>query len=187
MVRAISFFMEFCYLVRREALDENDISKIELMISRYHEERSIFQLEGIRPDGFSLPRQHSIVHYPHLIQEFRAPNGLCSSITESKHIKAVKEAWQRTSRFEALGQMLVINQRLDKIAAARVEFRARGMLSTSLFADDHRQVLPPPLLAPPNPGDEDDDGEAIDGEVIAEVKLATKPGESSRVSSLCID
>ena len=38
----------------------------------------------IRPDVYSLPRQYSIVHYQYLIQEFGAPNGLCSSITESK-------------------------------------------------------------------------------------------------------
>ncbi|KAJ7913803.1 hypothetical protein B0H13DRAFT_2004115 [Mycena leptocephala] len=49
---------------------------------------------GVCPDGFCLPRQHSLTHYRYLSQEFGAPNGLCSSITESKHIKAVKEPWQ---------------------------------------------------------------------------------------------
>ena len=63
-----------------------------------------------------------------LIQEFGAPNGLCSSITESKHIKAVKELWQCSSRFKALGQMLITNQRLDNLAALRINFASRGML-----------------------------------------------------------
>jgi len=63
-----------------------------------------------------------------LIHAFGAPNGLCSSITESKHIKAVKEPWRRSSRFEALSQMLLTNQRLDKLAATRVDFADRGML-----------------------------------------------------------
>ena len=67
-------------------------------------------------------------HYIDRIWDFGAPNGLCSSITESKHIKAVKEPWRRSNRFEALGQMLLTNLRLDKIAAARVDFAARGML-----------------------------------------------------------
>ncbi|KAI0038125.1 hypothetical protein FA95DRAFT_1475492, partial [Auriscalpium vulgare] len=49
-------------------------------------------------------------HYRHLIEEFAALNGLWSSITESKHIKAVKEPWRRWSRNEALGQMLLANQ-----------------------------------------------------------------------------
>jgi hypothetical protein len=68
-------------------------------------------------------------HYPALIRAFGAPNGLCSSITEAKHIKAVKEPWRRSNRCEALGQMLVTNQRLDKLAASRVNFAERGMLA----------------------------------------------------------
>ncbi|KAG1859497.1 hypothetical protein C8R48DRAFT_748607 [Suillus tomentosus] len=53
---------------------------------------------------------------------------LCSSITESKHIKAVKEPWRRSSRFEALNQMLLTNQCLDKLAASRIDFASHGML-----------------------------------------------------------
>ena len=101
-------------------------------LSKFREYQEVFQ--ETRPhsrsgaDEFSLPRQHSMDHYIDRIWDFGAPNGLCSSITESKHIKAVKEPWRRSNRFEALGQMLLTNLRLDKIAAARVDFAARGML-----------------------------------------------------------
>ena len=37
-------------------------------------------------------------------------------------------------RSEALGQMLLTNQRLDKLAAARVDFTDRGMLDGNLLA-----------------------------------------------------
>ena len=70
----------------------------------------------------------ALSHYPRGIRLFGSPNGLCSSITESKHIKAVKEPWRRSNRYEALGQMLKTNERLDKLAAARVDFVAWGML-----------------------------------------------------------
>jgi hypothetical protein len=63
-----------------------------------------------------------------LIRLFGSPNGLCSSITESKHIKAVKQPWRRSNRFRAIGQMLLTNQRLDKLAALRVDYTRRGML-----------------------------------------------------------
>ena len=79
-------------------------------------------------DDFSLPRQHSLSHYRFLIQQFGAPNGLCSSITESKHIKVVKDPYRRSSRNEPLGQMLLTNQRLDKLEATGVDFATRGML-----------------------------------------------------------
>ena len=76
-----------------------------------------------------------MVHYSRLIRMFGAPNGLCSSITESKHIKAVKEPWRRSNRYNALGQMLLTNQRLDKLAAARVDFTSRGMLNGTCLHD----------------------------------------------------
>ena len=69
-----------------------------------------------------------MTHYSMLIRLFGAPNGLCSSITESKHIKAVKKPWRRSNRYKALHQMLVTNQRLDKLAALRANFQDRGML-----------------------------------------------------------
>ncbi len=103
------------------------------------------------------------------------PNGLCSSITESKHIKAVKEPWRRSSRFEALGQMLVINECLDKLAATHVDFRIRGMLYSSLFGDMAMGVPSSDLN-----DNEDNDADAIESaEVLAEVKLARTPGTFS--------
>jgi hypothetical protein len=127
IVRTISTFLEFCYLVRRSQIDESVLDQMDAATERFHEEHKIFIELGIR-DDFLLPRQHSLKHYRSLIQMFGAPNGLCSSITESKHIKAVKEPWRRSSRNEPLGQMLLTNQRLDKLAAARTDFQARGML-----------------------------------------------------------
>ncbi|KAH7903397.1 hypothetical protein BJ138DRAFT_1194342, partial [Hygrophoropsis aurantiaca] len=128
IVQCLRAFLDFCYLVRRSEIAEDTLKEVESALRCFHETREIFRDSGVRPTGFSLPRQHSLVHYIRLIQEFGAPNGLCSSITESRHITAVKRPWRRSSRFEALGQMLLTNQRLDKIAGARVEFVARGML-----------------------------------------------------------
>ncbi|KAJ6625657.1 hypothetical protein B0H10DRAFT_2161873 [Mycena sp. CBHHK59/15] len=135
MLRAFSAFLNFATL-----------SAIDAALAQYHRERTIFAESGVCPNGFCLPCQHSLTHYRYLIQEFGAPNGLCSSITESKHIKAVKQPWRRSSRYEALSQMLTINNRLDKLAAARVDF------------------------------DEDDDGGASDErKILGEVILAKTP------------
>jgi hypothetical protein len=128
MVLALRAFLEFCYIARRNVQDTLSLGQLEDALSRFHKHRAIFQSCGVRHKGFSLPRQHSLVHYVRMIRLFGAPNGICSSITESKHIKAVKEPWRRSSRFEALGQMLLINQRLEKLAASRADFMARDML-----------------------------------------------------------
>ena len=130
MIRTLSAFLEFCYIARRNSLTEDGLDQLKDAVSRFHRYREVFVSTGVRED-FLMPRQHSIIHYHSLIRLFGAPNGLCSSITESKHIRAVKEPWRRSNRNEALGQMLVSNQRLDQLAAARTDFSQRGMLNGS--------------------------------------------------------
>ncbi|KAG2028968.1 hypothetical protein BDR03DRAFT_936904 [Suillus americanus] len=134
IICAFSAFLDFCYIVRREALTEDDLVQLQDALDHFHQYREVFKTTGVRLT-FSLPCQHSLQHYARMIWLFGAPNGLCSSITESKHIKAVKEPWHRSSRYKALGQMLLTNQRLDKIAAARSDFEARGMLHGSCVSD----------------------------------------------------
>ncbi|KAI0287323.1 hypothetical protein BC826DRAFT_917322, partial [Russula brevipes] len=163
MLRTFRAFLEFCYLVRRNVQTEDTVAQVEDAIERFHRYRIIFQTTGVRHNGFSLPRQHSIAHYPNLIRMFGAPNGLCSSMTEAKHIKAVKEPWWRSSRNEPLGQMLLTNQRLDKLAAARNDFTMRKMLegsvlmSVSVSDNDPSGAWPvndpltPPRLTPNTP------------------------------------
>ena len=135
MVLALRAFLEFCYIARRDIIDTKDLNALDDALERFHKYRKIFEATGVRLDGFALPRQHSMVHYHTLIQAFGAPNGLCSSITESKHIKAVKEPYRRSNRWKALGQMLVTNQRLDKLAAMRVDYQDRDMLNGTCLSN----------------------------------------------------
>jgi hypothetical protein len=145
MVRTFSAYLDFCYLVRRPVIDEDNLKEIHNALARFYQYHPIFQETGVRepgPKGFSLPRQHSISHYPGFITNFAAPNGLCSSITENLHIRAVKKPWRRSGRNEALGQMLLTNQWLDKLAACRVDFCQRKMLAGSCLMDALLQLSP---------------------------------------------
>ncbi|KAG1734352.1 hypothetical protein EDD22DRAFT_982466 [Suillus occidentalis] len=49
--------------------------------------------------------------------------------TDTKHIEAVKEPWRCSSHYKALGQTLLTNQHLDKLAAVWVDFKSCGMLN----------------------------------------------------------
>lgn len=162
MVQCVAAFLDACYLVRQADINETTIANLQTAIMRFHEHREIFRIHGVRPTGFSLPRQHSITHYPRQIHEFGAPAGLCSSITESRHITAVKRPWRRSNRHDALGQMLLTNQRLDKLIAARNDFVHRGLLTPS------HAPPPRPVLMP----EEDEDGGPIDEYVTGTVTLA---------------
>ncbi|PSR70650.1 hypothetical protein PHLCEN_2v13455 [Hermanssonia centrifuga] len=126
MVQAIAAFLEFCYFVRRPVINQKTLHKIEDALTHFHTHRKIFETTGVCT-SLSLPRQHSLKHYIWAIQQFGAPNGLCTSITESRHITAVKEPWRRSNRYKALGQMLTINQRLHKLGAACDDFKERGI------------------------------------------------------------
>ncbi|PBK70781.1 hypothetical protein ARMSODRAFT_987857 [Armillaria solidipes] len=153
IMRCLSAFMDFCYLVRWSDFDETTLKQVRDTIQQFHHYYEAFRLAGVHKD-FSLPRQHTIVHYPSHIMEFGAPNGLCSSITESRHITA----------YNTLSQMLLTNQRLDKLMALRVDLVQCGLLE-------------PSHAPPPDPFDTgmEDEG-AVNGErVIAEVLLAKTP------------
>ncbi|KAG6807612.1 hypothetical protein H0H92_006933, partial [Tricholoma furcatifolium] len=187
IVRAVAALINFCYLVRRDVIDEDAILNIELTLQKFHQCREAFRV--VRPDGFSLPRQHSLTHYVRSITLFGAPNGLCSSITESKHIKAVKQPYRRSNKRTPLGQMLITNQRMDKLAAARVDFQHRGMLEGSGLPLDIISLdapyqppsppSPPAPRPPPLPNDNDEaegeDAGAVDGpRSMSEITLAKR-------------
>ena len=129
MVQCVAALLDFCYLARQSAHDLESLDAMDAALARFHEHRTVFQEVGIRPNGFSLPRQHALVHYVENIKLFGSPNVLCSSITESAHIRAVKRPWRRSSKYKPLLQILRTNTRLAKLAAARVDYARRGMLT----------------------------------------------------------
>ncbi|KAI0071438.1 hypothetical protein K474DRAFT_1687078 [Panus rudis PR-1116 ss-1] len=186
MVRCIADFLDFCYLARQNVLDNDSLNQLDQALASFHTNREVFLEHGVRPNGFSLPRQHSLKHYRALIEEFGAPNGLCSSITEAKHIRAVKQPWRRSSRYELLGQILTMNQRQDKLSAAYSNFEARGMLAgtdliavpvscEALEAWSHQSAL---TRDESEPSEEDEEDAAPDNrpkDILGEVILAKKP------------
>jgi hypothetical protein len=104
-----------------------DIKQIQYELDRLHQLREVFVEAGVRAN-ISLPRQHALLHYVTGITNFGSPNGLCSSITESKHIVAVKNPWRRSNRYNALAQMVRTINRLDKLAALHSVYVKQGMM-----------------------------------------------------------
>ncbi|KAJ7254507.1 hypothetical protein C8J57DRAFT_1473545 [Mycena rebaudengoi] len=159
---------------------EATLDAINASLASYHKEWKIFKESGVVPNGFCLPAfTHTLPSSdPRIlvIQEFGAPNGLCSSITESKHIKAVKEPWRQSSYYEVLIQMLTINDHLDKLAAACINFTDRGMLlGPSARALSPAPEPPPEALQQPMDPDDDDEGYIDTRDILGEVKLAKTP------------
>ena len=187
MAQSIATFMDACYIARRNAISSLALEHLRTCVEKFHALRNIFIESGVRAT-ISLPRQHALHHYYQSIKLFGSPNGLCSSITESKHIKAVKEPWRRSSRYNALRQMLRTLSRLEKLAFLHRKLTAQGLLTgtTSSFFES--------LKASEEQGASDDDewqcNEGIDDEnedmgpaegspsgSLSDIKLASKCGK----------
>ena len=119
--------MDACYIARRNAITAPALEHFRQCVDRFQELRNIFIVTHVRTT-ISLPRQHALDHFYYAMQFFGSPNGLCSSITESKHIKSVKEPWRRSSRFKALIQMLRTIVRMDKMNALYQRLWKQGMM-----------------------------------------------------------
>lgn len=173
VVRCFNSFLDFCYIARMSTFTKQTLDTLDGALSQFHKYRTVFQELGVREPttaGFSLPRQHAMTHYRRHIENFGAPNGLCSSVTESKHIAAVKRPWRRSSRYNAIHQIILTNRRMEKLTAARAHFTARGLLSFPTW----QARIPCPI---PSNDDDDQSGE-VDGDAIHnEVFLAQTPGE----------
>ncbi|KAN0133153.1 hypothetical protein V8E53_008877 [Lactarius tabidus] len=126
VVCCFQVFLKFCYIACSDIISKRTLENLEDALRCFHHYCSVFQ-----------DTSHSMTHYLMLIHLFGAPNGLCSSITESKHIKAVKQPWQQSNRYHALLQMLVMNQWLDKLAAAQADFKEWGMLNEIVDKQRH--------------------------------------------------
>ncbi|TFK58074.1 hypothetical protein BDN72DRAFT_782546, partial [Pluteus cervinus] len=131
MIRCLAAFIDFAYLARRNAISASTLEQLEAALNRFIQHREAFENEGVQT---SLPRQHSLQHYLSVIRLFGSPNGLCSSITESRHITAVKEPWRRSNRYNALIQMLRTIERIEKLGMAQNTFGKFGMMQGSTLS-----------------------------------------------------
>lgn len=186
MVQCVSAFLNCCYVVRRNYITSSDITFYKSELARFHHLRQVFIDTGVRT-SVELPRSHSMMHYADGIELFGSPNGICSSITESKHIVSIKDTWRRSSRNQPLPQMLRTITREEKLTAIRTVFKYRNMLSGSVSSHMAacRDGNPPTIY--PFSGirtsvyfeEDDEDEEAadnipVDGELEHSAKLGTR-------------
>ncbi|KAG1860203.1 hypothetical protein DFJ58DRAFT_840085 [Suillus subalutaceus] len=164
MVLTLQALINFVYIVWRNIIDSNSLNVLDDALERFHRHREIFKTSGVRPNGFNLPRQHSLIHYHKMIRSFGAPNRLCSSITESKHIKAVKEPWQRSRLNTPVHNTEAIQVGLEDEPIDIPHLRHNNHVNADLEADADQ--------------DAELKGDAVAGPtVIAHVDLAKKSGK----------
>jgi hypothetical protein len=189
MVACVAAFMEVCYLIRQDEISFSDLDAIDREINRFHHLRQVFIDAGVRV-SISLPRQHALTHYSDSIVLFGSPNGLCSSITEAKHIKAVKEPWRRSSRNKPLPQMLETVMRMEKMhmAALRTIFSRLGMLrgSTSAWEAGCKQAVGYEDPDAEDPADTEDNHNATAEQAVENRDVADVGASNALNLDICI-
>ena len=133
----------------------------------------------------SLPCQHALLHYLTSIMLFSSPNGLCSSITESKHIKAVKEPWQQSSHYKALSQIVQTISQLDKLTTLHQLYVQHGMMFGTTSAYIVRTLhgtLPELVVEKDNDRDGEDNDNDDDLEDSNDIAQMSVPKELTSVT-----
>ena len=177
VVRCLTAFLDACYIARRQDINSEALDALDAALYNFRQLHEVFRIPGVRPTGFSLPRQHALFHYRRQIEDFGAPGGLCSSITESRHITAVKKPWRRSNRYDALGQMLQVNQRLEKLAAMGSDFVSRGMLPAGHAGCKQISHIPKPSQQFSD-SEDGDSGPVEKLDILEDVALARTRGTS---------
>ena len=173
--------MDACYIGRHNAITGPALQHFRLCVEKFHTLRDMFIQAGVWT-SISLLHQHALNHYYYAICLFGSPNGLCSSITESKHIKAVKEPWCQSSRYQALIQMLRILVQMDKMAALQHKFAKMGMLvgtTASYMARmkaEGEDIIPEDDEFRDNGDDDEKPMAGIPSDAMSDVKLASRCG-----------
>ncbi len=183
MVKCVSTFLDFCYIACHNMISTKGLNSLQDALTWFHQYHDIFISTGLCTN-ISLPHQHSLIHCVCSICLFGSLNGLCSSITESKHIKAIKEPWQRSSHYHAMVQMLQTISQLDKLAATSHMFTKQGMMegSTSSYMAMvlwGKQPQPPANSTRDYDEDEDEDhdlGPVSGPKVLSLIELVKTPG-----------
>ncbi|KAE9384731.1 hypothetical protein BT96DRAFT_1095978 [Gymnopus androsaceus JB14] len=186
VVLCLQAFLDFCYIARQNSLLTSDILALDKALAQFHHYCQVFVCYGVRK-SISLPRQHAMKHYSPGIISFGALNGLCSSITESKHIDSVKETWRRAGNRNPLPQMLTSITRMDQLSALNRKLARRGMLDDTVAAYTAKVLAghaPAPKHVDLNDEEDEEDDEHDDGienecgpisgpKVLSSVKLGT--------------
>lgn len=101
MVHTVHNLIEFSYLVHCNVHNTQSLEAVDAALKSFHTNREIFRTSGVL-SHFNYPCQHSLKHYVTVICAYGSPNGLCSSMTKNKHIKAIKKPWRHSNCYKAM-------------------------------------------------------------------------------------
>ncbi|KAI6141331.1 hypothetical protein BKA82DRAFT_4018909 [Pisolithus tinctorius] len=109
-------FLEFCYLICWNVITQQMLVEIDDALRHFHLYREVFRNAGV-VDTFSLPRQHAMKHYSHLICQCSSnADDPCDQVGESRDMANEIEE-QAGSYEEELGDAIDAPRTVGALAA----------------------------------------------------------------------
>jgi hypothetical protein len=134
-IRAARAFLDFMYLAQYETHTTNTLHQLASALKSWHAHRDIFISSDAYPqkDFSRIPKMHSMEHYDECIHLFGTTDNYNSGVFERLHIDYAKRAWEASNKRDAMPQMIIWLERLEKVNAFEtfLSWRQKAMASRS--------------------------------------------------------
>ncbi|QRW05963.1 hypothetical protein RhiLY_11306 [Ceratobasidium sp. AG-Ba] len=161
LVKATRSIVDFMTRAHKREVAESDLAAMLDDLVELEASKSVF----VNPDKSNLlanehrfndfPKLHSLTHYPYLIAQLGAPEGLSTEITERLHIEFVKRPWSTTNHVNPTQQMIAYLENREAWAFLRAYMHDQGLVLDPRFKDSV-------VEDDDDDDDDDDDGDLVD-------------------------
>ncbi|KAH9000966.1 hypothetical protein EDB86DRAFT_3074969 [Lactarius hatsudake] len=114
LLRAVQALMDFAFIAQYPVHTGETLELLEDALSRFHENKSIFVVLGIR-DHFNIPKLHFASHYVDLVKLYGTMDNFNTENTERLHIDLAKDTYAATNHKDEFSQMTTWLERKEKI------------------------------------------------------------------------
>jgi hypothetical protein len=124
---AVRALLDFLYLAQFPTHTEETLRLLELSLTRFHENKSVFIDLGIRSD-FNIPKLHSLQHYAAIIKLYGTTDNYNTEYSERLHIDFAKDAYRATNHKDEYPQMTLWLERKEKVLRHElfIQWRLQG-------------------------------------------------------------
>ncbi|QRW13139.1 hypothetical protein RhiLY_12138 [Ceratobasidium sp. AG-Ba] len=141
LVKATRSIVDFMACAHKHEVAESDLAAMQRDLVALELSKGVFVNPGKRDllrheRRFNkIPKLHSLTHYPYLISQLGAPEGLSTEITERLHIDFVKEPWLATNHVNPIQQMVGYLENREAWALLRAYMHDQRLVIDPRFKD----------------------------------------------------
>lgn len=114
LIRSVRALLDFLYLAQFPSHSTESLSRLENVLSQFHDNKDIFIDLGARTH-FNFPKLHSLIHYMSSIKLFGTTDNYNTEQSERLHIDFTRNAYNATNHKDEYPQMTTWLERREKV------------------------------------------------------------------------